>query len=373
MTTSSSRLSFPHLPPQPQRMAVWVFDASVPNYLDKSAEARSSAGTAFPIFETTSDYLYLGMEERFDLAIFFLSVAGEVGDRTWQYYDGDSWNVFSPGIEYDFSEDGGERFDRLLNWQPLLLSTTAPHTANSVPDQIPRFWIRASVASVTTAPTGLNMLMRPYGTYATAKEVSEILQLGYEFTADTVPSKSTVEDFIHNAQSFIDQTSRKSWRPNIQYDEEHDFERAGTQLKKSYATNILKLGIWNGGSYDIKTQGRHEDYFLVKDQNMIYYARFFILPARIQSYGVWGFGHGEFSKAVRMTYVYGSNIWSNELEGGIVNDIAKKMAAIDVFTSHDYSIIATSGADRISLERKVDLWREETVEKAENLRGWEVF
>ena len=49
------------------------------------------------------------------------------------------------------------------------------------------------------------------------------------------------------------------------------------------------------------------------------------------------------------------------------------MAAIDVFTSHDYSIIATSGADRISLERKVDLWREETVEKAENLRGWEVF
>ena len=235
MTTSSSRLSFPHLPPQPQRMAVWVFDASVPNYLDKSAEARSSAGTAFPIFETTSDYLYLGMEERFDLAIFFLSVAGEVGDRTWQYYDGDSWNVFSPGIEYDFSEDGGERFDRLLNWQPLLLSTTAPHTANSVPDQIPRFWIRASVASVTTAPTVLNMLMRPYATYATAKEVSEILQLGYEFTADTVPSKSTVEDFIHNAQSFIDQTSRKSWRPNIQYDEEHDFERAGTQLKKSYA------------------------------------------------------------------------------------------------------------------------------------------
>jgi len=111
----------------------------------------------------------------------------------------------------------------------------------------------------------------------------------------------------------------------------------------------------------------------VKDQNMIYYARFFILPARIQSYGVWGFGHGEFSKAVRMTYVYGSNIWDNELEGGIVNDISKKMAAIDVFTSHDYSIIATSGADRISLERKVDLWREETVEKAENLRGWEVF
>ena len=70
------------------------------------------------------------MEERFDLAIFFLTIAGEVGARTWEYYDGDSWDVFSPGIEYDFSEDGGERFDRLLNWQTLLLSTTAPHTAS---------------------------------------------------------------------------------------------------------------------------------------------------------------------------------------------------------------------------------------------------
>ena len=70
MTTSSSRLSYPKLPPQPQRMAVWVFDASAANYINNSAEARSSAGTAFTIFETTSDYLYLGMEERFDLAIF---------------------------------------------------------------------------------------------------------------------------------------------------------------------------------------------------------------------------------------------------------------------------------------------------------------
>ncbi len=370
--TSSSRLSYPNLPPQPQRMAVWAFDDSGSSYTDHSAEARSSAGTSFTIFDDAADYLYLGLEERFDLAIFFLDVAGEIGDRSWSYYDGDSWNIFSPGIEYAFDEDGGERFDRLLNWSPLLLSTSVPHAATP-PDQIPRFWLRCIVASVTTSPTVTQMLIRPYASYATADDVSDILELGYSFTADTVPTKSTVEDFIHNAQAYIDYKSRKSWRPNIRYDEEHDFERAGTQLVKTYATNVLKLEIWNGGGYDLKVQGRTEDYFLVKDQNMIYYARFFILPARIQSYGVWGFGHGEFSKAVRITYIYGSNIWDNEQEGGVVNDIAKKRAAIDVFTAHDYSIVATSGADRISLERKVDLWREEIAELAEDLRGWEVF
>ena len=261
--TSSSRLSYPNLPPQPQRMAVWVFDSSATDFIDNSAEARSSAGTNFTIFEDTSDYLYLGMEERFDLAIFFLETAGEVGNRTWEYYDGDSWNVFSPGIEYAFDENGGERFDRLINWTPLLISTTTPHTATTVPDQIPRFWLRASVASVTTSPTVVNMIMRPYAAYATADDVAEILQLNYKFTTDTTPSKNAVEDFIHNAQSYIDQRARKSWRPNIKYDEEHDFERAGTQLVRSYSTNVLKLEIWNGGGWDLKVQGRTEDYFLV--------------------------------------------------------------------------------------------------------------
>lgn len=370
--TSSSRRSFPNLPPQSIRTAVWVFDDSVGTYINNSAEARSFNGTTFTIFEAPADYLYLGVENRFDLAIFFLTVAGDVGARTWQYYDGDSWETFSPGFEYDFASDGGERFDRLINWIPLLFTSTSPHIATP-PDQIPRYWLRCSVASVTTAPTVTQIVLRPYASYATANDVAELLQLDYAFSADTIPTKNTVEDFIHNAQSNIDQITRKSWRPNIRYDEEHDFERAGTQLVNSYATDVLKLEIWNGGGWDLKTQGRTEDYFLVKDQNMIYYARFFILPARIQSYGVWGFGHGEFSKAVRVTYVYGSNIWDNELEGGTINDIAKKMAAIDVFTTHDYSLLAQSGADKIALERKVDLWREETIDKAERLRGWEVF
>ena len=64
-----------------------------------------------------------------------------------------------------------------------------------------------------------------------------------------------------------------------------------------------------------------------------------------------------------MSYIYGSNIYSDEREGGIVNDIAKKLAFIDLLTTHDYSLIVSSGSDRMAIERKVDFWREEINER----------
>ena len=61
--------------------------------------------------------------------------------------------------------------------------------------------------------------MRPHAAYCTTKEVYELMQLknvlsGTDFTSSTVPAKSTVEQYIYEAQSYIDMQSRKSWRPN---------------------------------------------------------------------------------------------------------------------------------------------------------------
>lgn len=362
------------LGPGHQRLAVWSFINSSSTYVDNSRAARSVGGTTFSIFSAAADRLYIGLEDRFDMVIFFLSIAGSIGDRTWEYYDGDSWDIFSPGLEYAFTATGVEQFDRLNNWRQLLITSTNPHAATP-PDNIPRYWMRVQVASVTTAPTVNQIVLRSYAAYATATDVAETLQLGYDFSSDTIPTRHTVEDYIHNAQSRIDYLTRKSWRPNYAQNEEHDFNRAGFQLVRNYPTNILSLGIWDGANYDMKTEGRDSDFFLVENTGMIHFARFFLLPARIQAYGaaMWGWGFGEFTYPVRVSYIYGSNIYEDEREGSLVNMITKKMAAIDVIQMHDYSLIANSGVDRISLERKSDMWRSETDERLEELKSWEVF
>ena len=41
-------------------------------FVPHTLEAQSPAGTAFPIFEAASHYLYLGHAEKFDMAIFDL-------------------------------------------------------------------------------------------------------------------------------------------------------------------------------------------------------------------------------------------------------------------------------------------------------------
>ena len=73
------------------------------------------------------------------------------------------------------------------------------------------------------------------------------------------------------------------------------------------------------------------------------------------------------------TEKYGKNIFTDEREGGLVNDITRKQVAADIFTSHDYSLLAVSGSDRIGMDRKVDIWRTEVEDKIDLLQSWEVF
>lgn len=372
--------------PQHPRLAVWSWDSAAGQYQNYSNHARSEQYGTFNPFKTDNDYLYIGLEEKFDLAIFYMETGGTLDRVEWEYYIGDGWEQFIGTHNYEFSSTGVERFDRLYNWRQVLieepmtnpnLDSHEPHNATP-PDNIIRFWVRCKPVNLDTAaplPLVKHITIRSYAEYATATDVSRILQLRNDFSYNTTPSKETVEDYIHNAESYVDYITKKSWRPSIVYDEHHEFNRSGFQLVKNFPTQVLKLEIWNGADWEVKEQGRNKEYFLADDYGMIYFSRFFILPARIQSYGaaLWGWGHGEFAHPVRVTYIYGNNIYYNEREGGLVNDITKKLAAIDVLQNHDYTILFPSGTDKIAMERKSDLWRAEVDEKLESLRSWEVF
>tara|TARA_R100000963_G_scaffold34901_2_gene30118 strand:+ start:303 stop:1433 length:1131 start_codon:yes stop_codon:yes gene_type:complete len=353
------------------------------DYTDVTLEAQSPAGTSFTILNSSAHYLYLGHSSRFDLAVFDVDTAGSLGALTWEFSNGTNFTEFVPGSarleidpddneggQYDFSKDGAEIFPSNL------LSDWATLTINS--QNI--YWIRVTAASVATAPTIKRIQMRPYAAYCTTKDIYELLQLknvlsGTDFTASTVPSQNNVEQYIMEAQSYIDMYTRKSWRPNYIVNEYHQFNLNGFKLDKADPYKILDLKIWDGNSWDSKSQGRTSDFFLVRDTGMVQFSRYFLLPARFTSYNaaIWKWGGGEFTMPVKVTYLAGRDIGTDVRQGGIASDLAKKKAAIDVVRSSDFGGTVVGGMDRVSLEQRISTWANEIDDTLDSLKAFEVF
>jgi len=266
---------------------IFTFDGSS-TYTDVTLEAQTPAGTSFTVLGAASHYLYLGHDERFDMAIFDIDVPAVIGTLTWQYYNGSAWTTFVPATGrmvhdpdvadyatyYGFIKDGVEIFP------PNLLIDWATVAVNSVI----KYWIRVIAASVTTAPTIKRIQMRPTSAYCSTRDVFNLLQLTNitdttDFTTTTVPTKLTVEQFIEAAQSKIEFATRKAWRPHYIAEEYHDFNLNGFRLRRNDAYKILSLEIWDGGDWGAKTEGRTGDFFLSPDVGIVYFSRYFLLPA----------------------------------------------------------------------------------------------
>ncbi|MBI2020079.1 hypothetical protein HYS94_01530 [Candidatus Daviesbacteria bacterium] len=352
--------------------ACWVFDASAAAYINNTVESSTVGGTVFTVFDATADYLYLGNETRFDLFTLSMTTFGSLGTIIYEYYNGTAWTRFYPRHQYDFTINGGNQWERLSGWATLAFSGTVPHAATP-PDTTARFWIRLSVSSITTSPTVQEIVMRPYAAYTVPGDVATLLQIP-AFSSSTTPTLATIEDFINRAQSTIDFKTRASWRPNIIFDEEYDFDINGIPLRKSHVREVTRLQVWDGASYQTRTQGRTSDYFVVNDLGQIYFSRFFLLPARIVGGGtpIWVWGLGEYNYPVRVSYIHGRD-YDRDEQAQIIWNIATKLAAIDVYTSHDYSVLAVSGSDRVTLDRKIESWRIETDEEMDRLRSWDIL
>lgn len=373
--------------------AGWEFDkvliwdgvgTSSGDYSDVTLEAQTPAGTAFTGFASTAHHIYLGHAERFDMAIFDIDTAGSLGTLEWEYYNGSAWTEFIPasgryaldpdddeGGQYDFSKDGAEMFPQniISDWATVAINSST------------LYWVRvSSPSSVTTSPTIKRIQNRPFTTYCTTADVFNLLQLNNvtgttDFTTSTIPTKKSVELYIHEAQAYIDMATRKSWRPIYVKDEYHEFNLNGMKLDKSDAYKILDLKIWSGASWDSKTQGRAKDYFLVPDTGMVQFSRYFLLPARFTSYNapVWRWGGGEFTMPIKITYLAGRDINTDYRQGGMVQDIAKKLAAMDVMRTADFGNLAVSGMDRIQMSERMQQWQMETDDRLDYMKAFEVF
>jgi len=366
---------------------VYVYTHGNTTYTDRTLEAQSPLGTAFSILAATVDFLYLGHDERFDMAVFDIDAIGSLGTIKWEYYNGSAWTEFIPGsgrlthdpdfatmgAAYGFTEDSVEIFpaNLLSDWATTAIGPGAGVT---------KYWVRASTDSVTSAPTIKRIQMRPVNAYCTTQDVFDLLQLTNvtdttNFTTATIPNKKTVEQYIEAAQSKIDFRTRKSWRPNFITDEYHDFNLNGFKLRRNDAYKVLGVHIWSGSGFEKKNEGRTADFFLTPDVGIVNFSRYFLLPARFQSYNapVWRFGGGEFTNPIRVSYLYGRDVNMNPQEAGMVYDMTKKLAAIDVIRSSDFGQLVVSGTDRIQMMQKVEGWNLDVEDKLDSLRAFEVF
>lgn len=112
------------------------------SFTSYDAEALTVAGTQKDLWADTSDFVYWGHSATFGMLGFRYHTAGSYGARTWEYWNGSAWTSFSPFYDgtSGFSAHGYIAWDKsvLTGW-----------TANSVNSQS-AYWVRASVASVTT-------------------------------------------------------------------------------------------------------------------------------------------------------------------------------------------------------------------------------
>ena len=108
---------------------------------------------------------------------------------------------------------------------------------------------------------------------------------------------------------------------------------------------------------------------------MVQFSRYFLLPARFQSYNapVWRWGGGEFTMPVKISYLAGRDINTDYRQGGTIQDIAKKLAAMDVMRSADFGNIAVSGMDRVQMGDRMQQWQMESEDRLDYMKAFEVF
>ena len=108
---------------------------------------------------------------------------------------------------------------------------------------------------------------------------------------------------------------------------------------------------------------------------MVQFSRYFLLPARFTSYNapVWRWGGGEFTMPVKVTYLSGRDIQTDTRQGGIITDITKKLAAIDVVRNSDFGGAVVGGLDRVSMSERISGWDEEVRETLDSMKAFEVF
>ena len=350
--------------------ACWLFDSATGNYTDLTSYLQTNSPVNF--LSANTQTWYLGSDCRIAGIYVDLSTNGSYTGITYQYSDGFNW--FTPNLidSYDFSISKYIRWNLPTNMLKFQFTNTFPVTGTP-PDSVDRYWISISCSDVTTLAFISKLRVIPFVEYTTAENVNNFLQFKKPFDQSTHPSDFTVENIIRRQEDMINYKTKKSWRFDVTTEQTDpvlvDFNRYGFFLRQRNFSKVYSVKIWDGNTWNQLTEGRQFDYFVNYDLGMIYLTRLYLLPA---VYGMSGrytsYDFGEYKNCIQVDFAYGRDS-ETDREFYVVEDLATKMAAIDIIRHHDYSNFVAGNTAMVSLDSKIANLEQEISEKIEDLSG----
>ncbi len=142
-------------------------NSAAEKYHDRTSEAEDETSAdifhpeSFALVKDTFDFLFLGLDCKFNLVNIILSTPGVGGEVSWEYWDGEKWSSFVP-------DSGSYHLDSLhkilLLWEDLSSCPSDWQRCNVCQEN--RFWIRIGVETAfTTPPVGTQITCVPEGEY----------------------------------------------------------------------------------------------------------------------------------------------------------------------------------------------------------------
>jgi len=192
-------------------------------------------------------------------------------------------------------------------------------------------------------------------TYCTHGDVSNFLAIS-AFSGSTIPTSTTVEDRINEAEDYIELLTGRAWQSKTVSNEYHEIDLEYERmtgipvfLNHRYVKTLAsgsgdKLEIWDGSSWadwltdSSRTEGRNNDYWLRYEDGVLYIKNWSRYP-----------------KGVRLTYRYGETTVPKSIKKAAI-----LLTAIDLVSSDDRSVQLPEGTSQLDYAQKIEKWEQQT-------------
>ena len=324
---------------------------------------REDAGGVTTVFASPTEYLYVGFARRFDaLMSWMVDINSNLGEIHWEFSIENSlarssdWvefiplqpdiHTFSSAREYAYWDIHHPSFEA---WSPIEL----------VDGDGQKYWIRIRSSLTSSGNTLSALTIRPYALIPTS-EVKNQLQRPEDFSYSHPPHDLVVEDHIREAESELFRATEFSYRPEFVEDELVNFKTYGMTLRHRPILDFKRLEVWTGSGWDTKEEGRNSDYNIDPITGVIYLSTIFLGPIPPSLRRGWSErrNQGSFKRGVRVSYVHGRDPRIDSFFPEVV-DIITKHACVDIATNYDFAQLLPTSVDRISLEKKIEIWNED--------------
>ena len=157
-------------------------------YTDDTLACKTLGVITGDVLNVVNDYLYVGKRNTFESMYFdFDTIMSDGTTRTWQYWDGDSWETLTVTDNTDsWNNDGLVTFTAPVDWATTTIGTTTAQCG-------PIYWVRVGTAGTGTFTT------EPVIRYCTPHKIPNLLS-NEEFDGST--GWTTTGDWAYSTSDY---------------------------------------------------------------------------------------------------------------------------------------------------------------------------